>query len=247
MPRRVIALAALVVLSISAAVVSFAAGWIDLQTLRAMVERPGPTAMLTYMVAVFVVEFLWFPRMWGLFIGGLVFGPYWGMVLSMVADMCSAAFCFALARTAGRAWVAAQLRRWPRAQGVVSYLAHRRGLLTVAIVRALPVHYTAASYASGVAGVSWAHFMFGTLIGLIPGALLYNFAGDAVRQPTSPAFIVVVVALALWLLVSAVAGRRFWKRRQQEREEASARNDRPDGERSSVVSDPNGEPRDADG
>lgn len=205
--------------------VSFAAGWIDRHTIERLIHEPGPVAMLTYIALVFCLELLWCPRMWGLLAGGLLFGPWRGAALSLVADMLSAGFCFALARGGGRVWVAAQLNGRPRARALIRSLAHRRGGWTVFLMRVLPVHYTAVSYASGVAGVSWRAFLLGTLLGALPGALLYNAVGDAARQPASPVFVLGVSVLLVLGLVGAALAHRLWRSRH-----ALAPTSRPDGD-----------------
>jgi uncharacterized membrane protein YdjX (TVP38/TMEM64 family) len=131
----------------------------------------------------------------------------------MVADVLSASFCYALARGTARRWVAEQLRRWRRARALVQLLAERRGMLTVCLLRVLPVHYTAVSYASGLAGVSWPQFLVGTVLGVVPGAVLYPFMGDAAREPFSVPF---VAGAVVWIALAVVGGlwaRRLWKAR----------------------------------
>lgn len=231
-PGRVLALAAFIGASLLALAVGVGAGWIDGHTIERLIAEPGPDAMVAYVALVFLLELLWCPRMWGLLAGGLIFGPWRGAALSLVADLLSACFCFAMARRGGRAWVAERLGSRPRARAIVRLLAHRRGMVTVALLRVLPFHYTAVSYAAGVAGVTWAQFLLGTLGGALPGAVLYNAVGDAARRPTSPVFIGGVLVLIALGVVGALWARRLWRGRQSL---LSA-----DGELAATVSEPSG-------
>ncbi|MBI4704701.1 MAG: VTT domain-containing protein [Deltaproteobacteria bacterium] len=216
LPVRVLALVLVLAASLALGIASLLCGWIDLGAVRRFAlehsGRPGVAVMASYVAVVFALELLWLPRMWGLVAGGLLFGPWLGMGLAAVGDLASAAFCYLLGRTAARPWVEALLARRERARRIVGLLARRRGAVTVFVLRALPVHYTAVSYASGVAGVSWPGFMGGTAAGLLPGALLYSFLGDAARQPTSPAFVAIGTAAVVFVLGSAELGRRLWRR-----------------------------------
>lgn len=211
LPRRVIALGAGVALSIVACVVALAAGWIDIESLKQMVADRSPASMVTYVVAVFALEMVWFPRAWGLVAGGLAFGPLLGAALSIVADMASAIACYVLARTSARAWVEAKMHRTPRLQNVVAVLARERGLFTVFLLRVLPVHYTAVGYAAGLAGVGARPYVIGCLLGVVPTALLYTFVGDAARDPGSPVFIASAAVVVLLGLGGFAYVHHVWK------------------------------------
>ncbi len=209
-PARLIALAALVTACGVCCLIALVNGWVRPETIRALVERSGSWAMGAYVLAVVASELLWMPRMWGLLAGGALFGPWLGGALSVGADLTAALICFALARGAGQDWVAGLLARRPRARRIVALLAERRGGVTVAVLRICPVaHYTLTSYAAGLAGVRPASFALGTLVGIVPGAVLYPMVGDAALRPTSPTFIVSVAILAVALVVTIIAGRRI--------------------------------------
>ncbi len=199
-------------LSAAACAVGLLAGWIELSTLERLVDRPGAASMLVYVLVVFAAELFWLPRLWGLLVGGLVFGPWLGCALSCAANMMSASFCFALARGGGRDWVRTRLRRHPRARAATELLAQRRGALTVGLLRAGPIHYTAVSYAAGLAGVRWRPYLLGTFVGLWPGTVAYNFLGDAARDPGHPAFIAAVAAVVAVVVLGAVVVRRVWRK-----------------------------------
>ncbi|MBW2528197.1 MAG: TVP38/TMEM64 family protein [Deltaproteobacteria bacterium] len=214
-PARVVALGALVVGSVAAFATAAGLGLVDRHTIERVITEPGSGAMVAYVLLVIGLELLWCPRMWGLLAGGLLFGPFLGAALSLLADMLSASLCFAAARGGGRQWAAERLQSRPRARALVELLAHRRGMVTVALLRVLPFHYTAVSYASGVAGVSWPHFLLGTLAGALPGALLYNAVGDAARQPTSPVFVGGVIVLGLLGVAGLLWTRALWRGRRR--------------------------------
>jgi uncharacterized membrane protein YdjX (TVP38/TMEM64 family) len=80
------------------------------------------------------------------------------------------------------------------------------------MMRICPIfHYTLASYASGLAGVRPAVFVAGTALGILPGAVLYPLAGDAVLRPSSPVFIGSVAIIVVFLIVTLIAARRILK------------------------------------
>ncbi|MCC6525255.1 MAG: TVP38/TMEM64 family protein, partial [Polyangiaceae bacterium] len=206
-----VALLGLVGLSIAACVLAIAAGWVDMETLKRLVADRSPASMATYVVTVFVLEMLWFPRAWGLLVGGLAFGPLLGAALSIIADMATAVTCYVVARGSGRAWVAHKMQRTPRLRNVVEVLARERGTVTVFLLRVMPVHYTAVGYAAGLSGVAPRPYLLGCLLGVLPTALLYTFVGDAAREPGSPIFIAGVAVVVVLGLGGILYVRRLWK------------------------------------
>ena len=209
-PGRVLALGALMVVTLALCAAALLGGWIRPGTLQETVADSGVMGMATYMGGVVLMELLWMPRMWGLIAGGILFGPVLGGALSIFADLASAALCYFLARSAGQRWVTRLLERRGRAAQVVALLARRRGVSTVAVLRVCPVaHYTLVSYAAGLTGVRPPAFLLGTGIGILPGAVVYPLAGSAALQPTSPLFLGSVGVMVVFLAVTVVAARRM--------------------------------------
>jgi uncharacterized membrane protein YdjX (TVP38/TMEM64 family) len=166
--------------------------------------------MAVYVGSVVVLELLWMPRVWGLIAGGVLFGPLAGCALSIVADLTSALIAYSLARGAARVWVRTLLERRPRARRLVEILAEKRGAAMIALLRVCPIaHYTLCNYVAGVAGVRPGPFLLGTVIGLLPAAILYSFLGDALLRPGSLKFIVMVSLIAVTAVLSLWIGRRL--------------------------------------
>ena len=209
-PWSVVALGAILVASGSLCLIALLEGWVTPGTIRELVARAGSTGSLAYIVAVVLMELFWLPRMWGLIAGGLLFGPLWGGLLSLVADLLGGAACYLLARGTGRDWVSGLLARQPRAARVVELLAEKRGAVTVMVLRMCPVaHYTLVSYAAGLSGVRPASFLLGTSIGLLPGAIVYPVMGDAALRPGSPTFIISLGIVVAALVVTFFVARRM--------------------------------------
>ena len=168
--------------------------------------------MVAYVAFVVIIELLWIPRAMGLAAGGVLFGPVVGGLLSIIADLIGATLCYALGRGGGRAWVAGLLKKRPKASRVVDILAKRRGLITMAIMRVVPLaHYTVVSYAAGVAGVRYFHYIAGTAIGILPGAVVYPFVGHSVLRPGTTDFWIALGGLALICAIGALLAKRFLK------------------------------------
>lgn len=212
LPGRTIALLSFLLISIAFGVVALLQGWLSPVLIQEAVTSAGPAGWIAFVLAVVVLEVLWMPRSWGLVAAGVLFGPVVGAALALVADMAGALVCFLLGRGGARQWVTGLLERRPKIHRAVTLLAERRGVVAVAILRVVPVaHYTAISYASGVAGVPVAAFLLGNFLGILPYGLLIPFVGHAALDPTSPEFLIGLVVVALCVLLSAIAARRLFR------------------------------------
>jgi uncharacterized membrane protein YdjX (TVP38/TMEM64 family) len=215
-PRfRLVAFALTIILSIAIGVTAWLAGWVQPETIRNVAQGGGATAMVAYVLVVILAEWLWMPRMWGLFAGGALFGPLLGGALSLLADSLAALLCFAFARSAGRSWVESWLDKKPAAKKVMNLLTQRRGATTIAVLRICPVaHFTLVSYAAGLAGIPLRAFLIGNTLGILPGAILYPLVGDSITQPTSPVFIVSTLLLVGFLIATFIAGKKLFPKQQ---------------------------------
>lgn len=185
-------------------------GWVSPELIQTLVKQSGPGAMAVYVGSVVVLELLWMPRVWGLIASGVLFGPLTGCLLSVVADLTSAVIGYSLARGTARVWVRTLLDKRPRARRLVEILAEKRGITTIAVLRMTPIaHYTLCNYVAGVAGVRPGPFLVGTVIGLLPAAVLYAFLGDSLLSPGSPKFIFMVSVIGATVIVSLIVGRRL--------------------------------------
>ncbi|MCL2825268.1 MAG: TVP38/TMEM64 family protein [Polyangiaceae bacterium] len=207
--KRVVLLAAVLVVSLGLCAYALFVGKVRPDTIQGLVADGGAWSMVGYVGIVVVAELLWLPRMWGLFAGGVLFGPVLGAALSLVSDSIAAMLCYVIARTTGRDYVARLVARNISATKVVRLLADRQGAATIALLRVCPIaHYTLVSYAAGVAGVGVRSFLVGSTLGILPGAILYPIVGDAFLKPSSPVFYISLGVLVVFLIVTVLAGRR---------------------------------------
>ncbi len=107
---------------------------------------------------------------------GLVFGMWWGALLSWASALVAATLCFALSRRFGRP-VAERLVTRRALQWSDDFFA-RFGAYAILLGRLLPfVSFDVVSYGAGLVGVSFPVFIVATALGMIPGTLLYSYLG----------------------------------------------------------------------
>lgn len=86
----------------------------------------------------------------------------------------------------------------------------KRGFLLIFILRLIPLFpFDIISYGAGLSKIKYKDFAFGTLIGIIPGVLIFTNLGDKTLNTKSPEFIIAIALLILLLLISYFLKKRI--------------------------------------
>ncbi|MGH8791481.1 MAG: TVP38/TMEM64 family protein [Stackebrandtia sp.] len=160
----------------------------------------------------------------------------WGpaFVCVLAGSLAAAGLGFAAGRLWGREYVAAKLTQWggrdaadaPRLAvrilrraeraivAVDSWLANR-GVVGIWLARATPFNnYGLLSYACGSASVRFRHFVGGTLLGALPGAIGYTAVGSAVMASEDlPLTLGLATAASLGSALTALTVQRHLERK----------------------------------
>jgi uncharacterized membrane protein YdjX (TVP38/TMEM64 family) len=150
--------------------------WLDSRWLEAWITGMGALAPLAYILlrAVAIVLTVVPNAPLGV-AGGVLFGPFWGTVYSLLGSEAGAVACFLLARSMGRDAITRLLHRevafgdgYPQRQ--MAYI--------VLFARFEPVFsFALVSYGAGLTGISLGAFALSTLVGMTPGTVLLNYYG----------------------------------------------------------------------
>ncbi len=107
--------------------------------------------------------------------GGMMFGPFWGTVYSLLGSELGAIACFLLSQHLGREAISRLLHRDISFR---SPIASRHLALAVLVARLEPVFsFALVSYGAGLTGISFRAFAIATLIGMTPGTVILNYYG----------------------------------------------------------------------
>jgi uncharacterized membrane protein YdjX (TVP38/TMEM64 family) len=127
-------------------------------------------APLAFLLVHVVASLLFVPRTLLALTGGLLFGLWWGTLLTMLGSMLGAAAGFAVGR-----YLHAGFKHYepgPRAQRLLQRL-ERGGWRTVMFFRLVPLMpHTPVNYAFGATRVGWGAYLGGSLLGLLPSTLV---------------------------------------------------------------------------
>ncbi len=184
---------------------------LDPETLRRAVAAWGMMAPLIYILIYTLAPALLLPGLPITLTGGIVFGPFWGVVYSIVGATTGASFSFFIARYVARDWVQARLSgpKWK----TLNVRVEQNGWKIVAFTRLVPVFpFNLQNYAYGLTTIPFSTYVVTSFICMLPAcAALIVFSSsflDLIKGRVSPGFI---FGLGLIVLVSLIplAVRRY--------------------------------------
>jgi uncharacterized membrane protein YdjX (TVP38/TMEM64 family) len=152
--------------------------WLDSRWLEVWITGMGVLAPLAYILLRAVAILLTVVPNAPLDVaGGVIFGPFWGTVYSLLGSEAGAVACFLLARSLGREAITQILHR------DVTFgngYPQRQLAFIVLFARLEPVFsFAMVSYGAGLTGISLGAFALSTLIGMTPGTVLLNYYGKS--------------------------------------------------------------------
>jgi uncharacterized membrane protein YdjX (TVP38/TMEM64 family) len=191
--------------------------------LRDWATSVGPWFPLAFFAAQVVVTVFPIPRSPFTLAAGLLFGPYLGVPLAVLASTASAVIALLLVRAAG--WQLSRLVRHPRVDSLDERL-RERGWPAVISMRMIPaVPFSVVNYAAGASAVRVLPYTLATLVGLLPGTAAIVILGDALTGNVSPPLFVVSACTACLGIAGLVyeirTHRRDHRARVAEAEQAS--------------------------
>lgn len=162
----------------------------------------GPWAALGSIVLMLVHSFLPFPSEIIALANGMVFGPFWGSVVTWVGAMLGATSTFGLVRLLGRPFIDRMLSQSQLQR--LSDWSSRQGGIALLIGRLIPVvAFNLLNYAAAMTHISWWTYIWATGLGILPLTILLNVFGASILTLTTSNWIWIllgVFAVAVWLL-----------------------------------------------
>ncbi|MBB6732013.1 TVP38/TMEM64 family protein [Cohnella zeiphila] len=196
--------------------------WVDFrylkvtpETIRGWILSFGWIAPAVYVGLYVIRPFTLFPSSVLSLAGGLAFGTWKGMFLTVVGEIPGAVLSFWLARRIG-AGLFRGAETDPRLRKLESAMA-RRGFPIVLALRLAPfVPFDLVSYAAGVARVPMRAYFMATLIGSLPGTFAYCFLGASLTHGNWKEIAVAAFVFAIAVAVPFLFRSRVEKQVEEE-------------------------------
>ncbi|MCK9375172.1 MAG: TVP38/TMEM64 family protein [Syntrophobacterales bacterium] len=190
--------------------------YLDKERLRQLGAAHGILLPLVYLI-VWTVGPLFMPGLPITLAGGILFGPFWGVVYTVFGATFGAGLVFLVARYLARDWVAERLSG-TRLMSLDDKVA-RHGWKVVAISRLIPVFsFSLLNYAFGLTRVAFWPYLGATFVCMLPTTIAYVYFSsnilDIFAGRISPGLIIGVVLVSAVSLIPLVY--KKWKARTGE-------------------------------
>lgn len=181
-----------------------ASRYLEQQALRSTIAGYGALAPIIYMLIYAVAPSLFLPGLPLTIAGGILFGPLWGVVYTIIGSTAGASVAFLVSRYLAREWVEQRLRspRWRRLDQAVE----RHGWRVVAFTRLIPLFpFNLLNYAFGLTKIHFGQYAITTFFAMLPACIAFIvFSSSLLDLLRGRISVALVVGIALVVIVSMV-------------------------------------------
>ncbi len=180
--------------------------------IRDYVDSYGVFAPIAYILLFSVLPIAFFPVPILALAGGLSFGLIDGTIYTIIGAMINSTIMFLLARFVARDTVSSYLRKKlpPRWKDKLELSSGKEGFYLLLVLRLIPlIPYNMINYVFGLTSMSFVSYSLATLLGIIPGTLVFLNIGDKAIDYKSPEFLISIFLLVALILVSGYFAKRI--------------------------------------
>lgn len=177
---------------------------IDAHDIQKYVSSYGEFAPIIYIIMFALVPLTLFPDSILAIGGGLIFGLTKGYIYTLIGALLGASLSFYISRKLGRNFVKKLTKE---KLDTIEKMINDKGFFVVLILRLVPLFpFDIISYGAGLTSIKFRDFIFATIIGTIPGILVFTNIGAQSVNIGSNSFYISIMAL-----VVLVVGSLFFK------------------------------------
>jgi len=146
-----------------------------------VVYRSGVWAPAVYILFYSFRSLVFFPASLLTIVAGMLFGPWYGLLYTLIGENISANVSFVVGRylmSDLEGYVHKKNRLFSR---IITHI-QGKGFLAVLFMRLAYLPFDFVGYSSGIFKLNQKDFALGTLIGTIPGLMAYTFLGSSLND-----------------------------------------------------------------
>ena len=149
----------------------------DIGKIQAYIKNTGTVAPLIFILIYAIGPIFFMPITPLAVIGGILFGPFWGLLYTLIGVNLGACTTFIISRYLMKDWVD---RKSPARVQLIQQKIEKEGWKFVALARITPIFpFNVQNYIFGVTNISLKSFLLASMISLIPGTFAYVYLGYA--------------------------------------------------------------------
>lgn len=142
--------------------------------IKEFIQGKGVMAPIIYVALLSSLPLLLFPDSVLVIAGGMIFGLFWGSVLTTIGSLIGAAIAFYISRKLGQQVVKKLIKK-----DLVLFDRKNSGFFLILMLRLIPLFpFKIVSYSAGLSDVKFKDFALATTIGSLPGIIVYTNLGD---------------------------------------------------------------------
>jgi uncharacterized membrane protein YdjX (TVP38/TMEM64 family)/Fe-S oxidoreductase len=181
--------------------------------IQAFIRESGVLAPLIYMLIYSIAPSLFLPGLPLTIAGGILFGPFWGVVYTITGATIGSSLAFLVGRYMARDWVETKLKnpRWLKLDSEVE----RHGWKIVAFTRLIPLFpFNLLNYAFGLTKIGFLPYVLTSFICMLPACIAYIVFSSSLPglfQGKFPAGLVIGAVLIVLVSLTPYVYRKFIK------------------------------------
>ncbi|MGL5329091.1 MAG: TVP38/TMEM64 family protein [Peptostreptococcaceae bacterium] len=177
--------------------------------IKAYIENFGKIGPLVYIIMFALVPLTLFPDSILAIAGGLIFGLGKGYIYTTIGALIGGSISFYISRYWGRDIVKKLTKE---KLDKIENMINNKGFTIILTLRLIPLFpFDVISYGAGLTCVKYKDFILATLIGTIPGILVFTNLGAQVVNLGSSSFYVSIALLVLLFVISMALKNKFIK------------------------------------
>ena len=202
---------ALLIAAVAGVQLTGATQYLQQEKLQSLIASYGVLAPVIYILIYSLAPVLFLPGLPITIVGGIVFGPFWGVVYAITGATVGASLAFLVARYVARDWVSSKLTgpKWEKLDSEVA----QHGWKVVAFTRLIPAFpFNLLNYAFGLTKVSFVSYAVTSFFCMLPACIAFIVFSSSllglITGKVSPAALLGIGLIAAVSLIP-VAYRKF--------------------------------------
>jgi len=184
------------------------------EILRNYIGRFGYWAPIIYILCFTILPIAFFPVPVLALAAGLLFGFIPGTIYTLIGASLNSAIMFIMAKVLAKEAITSLIeKKLPqKASDFLRDTNPKKGFGVIFILRLIPaMPYNLINYMAGLTAISFSSYMSATMLGILPGTLVFLNIGNQALNINNPAFITSILLLIALTIFSLLLGKKISK------------------------------------
>jgi len=169
------------------------------QIIQQWIKGYGIWGGVVYVVIYIIRPLVFFPATLLTAVSGLIFGPWWGVVYTVIGENLSANLTFLIGRFFGKEMMDRLSSKYSQFNRL-DCAFRDNGFISVFIMRLTHFPFDLVGYLSGACSLRQRDFALGTFIGILPGLITFVLLGASFTDPRN--LLLVFISLIIGIVIA---------------------------------------------